>query len=228
MARQPSADTPQKRQRSAQPVKTLFTVAMGGHEVQRKFLFKQRLVFTAFGALGLGAMWLTAFLRLPLPSWASWVALALGLFSWWLSGTQRLHRPGAQVTLSLLAFLLVGAAAGLGLASSFFPWERLQNLSVLVGGLLVGCTLNTLFFRQPPSPARQFLLIGPWLLLSALGIFFFSDSEWVLLSGGTLGLFLDFLALRAEAATLQLYQVKEIWSAAADLVPLNLWITWNR
>jgi len=228
MTREPSADTPQRRLRSAQPVKTLFTVAMGGHEVQRKFLFKQRLVFTAFGALGIGAMWLTAFLRPPLPPWASWLGLAAGLLSWWLSGTQRLRRPGAQVMLSLLAFLWTGAAAGHALASSYFPWERLLDLSALVGGLLIGCTLNTLFFRQPPTPARQFLLIGPWLLLSALAIYFFPDSEWLLLCGGALGLLLIFLALRAEAATLQVYQVKEIWAAAADLVPLNLWITWSR
>lgn len=220
------AITPEQRRQKAVTRRPLFTVALAGPDVQRKFLFRTRMLFALASTLALGAMWLGAVwpigdISLPLVGGLGRgigsPTAGLAVFLLLASLFARERHKVLQVLLFGAAIVLLGLAIGLALPGGSRAIQA--SASVIVAVPLWGYALNTRFLKAP-SAFREYLLTGPWFLAGLLLGTFVQASQWVLAVSGSLSLCLLFALHRAAPLALPIYQPNESLVAAADVLPL--------
>ena len=218
--KKPELDSPQQRRRRSLSPRALFTVAMAGPDVQRRFVLLQRAVFALIGLAGLASMLLGA-LILPRPDHdLLWPLAGFAAFLLVLSAISRTRSPWLQAISFVLGTLATGVIVGWTLPAGPQLQNTLLNPAVVIGTLLVGGMINGLLYKTERSPLMEYLMTGPWLLIALAIAWFFPASEWVLGISGALALALSYCMLRSSREALPIYQPGEAVTAAMDVVPL--------
>jgi FtsH-binding integral membrane protein len=217
-----AAVTPEQRRRVLLQRETIYTVALSGTEVQRKFLVKQRLCFLLGCLLGLAAMWGMAVLEF-MPR----LALRWPLFLVWLAlvGLAIVLRPRfrlPQVGTFFAGWLAFGAFAGSFIDGGLQAAPILLNATLLVALPLLGCVVNPLVWKKERTPFAEFLLIGPWLVIGVVLAHFMPAGEWTLVLAGASGLLLCYLLHLTSPQVLQGFTAQQALAAAVEVVPLSL------
>jgi FtsH-binding integral membrane protein len=213
-------DSPQQRRRRSMSPKAVFTVAMAGPDVQRRFVLLQRSVFALIGLAGLASMLLGA-LVLPRPDHDLLWPLAGGAaFLLVLSAISRFRTPWLQAASFVLGTLATGLIVGWTVPAGPQLHNTLLNPALVIGTLLVGGMINGLLYKTDRSPLMEYLMTGPWLLVALAIAWFFPAGEWVLGISGALALVLMYCMLRSSREALPLHQPSEVVAAAVDVVPL--------
>ncbi len=221
--------TPEQKRRLLLTPEPVFTASQAGVEVQRRFLFFQRLFFTVAVLIGLGSMWGIPYILSDPFSPAHWVAFGGAVLCFSVTVMVRRRSFG---TINTLFFYVGWVGLGAGVGYAFGPNDRpaLANMTILVGSAMLGCLLNAAVTRrQAPSPYREFLLTGPWLLVGCVAAFvFFPAGEWALLVSGSTAVVVLFVVHQAALETLERYTPREFLVAAADIIPISVRSTWQR
>lgn len=221
--------TPEQKRRLLLTPEPVFTASQAGVEVQRRFLFFQRLFFTVAVLIGLGSMWGIPYVLSEPLSHTHWVAFGGAVLCF--AVTVRVRRRSSAIIHTLFFYLgWVGLGAGVGYAFGPNGQLALANMTILAGSAMLGCLLNAaVTSRQAPSPYREFLLTGPWLLAGCTVAFvFFPAGEWALLVSGTAAVVVLFVVHQAALETLERYTPREFLVAAADIIPITVRSTWRR
>jgi hypothetical protein len=221
--------TPEQKRRLLLVPELVFTVSQAGVEVQRRFLFLQRLLFFLAILVGLGSMWMIPS-RLPgLSSNMHWIAFGGALLCF---AVTLITRRQYSVTIQTLFFYLGFLGLGAGVGYAFGPNNRmaLTNMSIVVGSAMLGGLVNAAVTRRrAPLPYREFLLTGPWLLAGvAVAFVFFPAGEWALLVSGIAALAILFFIHQATRESLERFTPREALAAAADIIPITVLSTWRR
>jgi hypothetical protein len=217
------ADTPEQRKRRTLPRETMFTVALAGREVQRRFLIQKRIAFTLAVLLGLSAMWILALQPEARHSSLRWPLFGAAGCFFLLSAATRTRSRWLQTVAFYLAFITLGGALGtLGP-----PGNGLLNPTVLVGLTALGVTINTIIFKKERTRFAEFLLGAPWLLAACVIAFFLPAGEWVLLASGSAAVLLMLMLCLSADVSLLIFQPKEHIFAAADVVPIVFLLAWR-
>jgi FtsH-binding integral membrane protein len=223
MSSNPASETrlsPEQRRRQSLTRKRVFTAAMGGPDIQRRFIVRQRLGFAGLVALGLGAMFAGALL-IELPSadllWPIGGAAAFALI---LSSLLRLRGRFFQPLFFGLGLVAGGLAIGWALPGDLETLPILLLATLLIGSGLAGAVVIGLAYKAERSSFREFLWVGPWLLAALAAAWFLPASELTLAICGAVAVLLSYGLVRACREALAIYQPSEVLTAAADVVPL--------
>jgi hypothetical protein len=221
--------TPEQKRRSLLTPEPVFTAVQAGVEVQRRFLFLQRLFFSLAVLVGLGSMWVVPSVLSGIFSNTHWIAFGGALLCFAVTLIVRRRYSG---TIQTLFFYLGFLGLGAGVGYAFGPNNRmaLMNMTILVGSAMLGGLLNAaVTTRRAPSPYREFLLTGPWLLAGvAVAFVFFPAGEWALLVSGIAALVILFFIHQATLESLERFTPREALVAAADIIPITVLSTWRR
>jgi hypothetical protein len=214
------SNTPEQRKRLLLPRQPIFTVSMSGGEIQRQFRFRQSLAFTSAAALGILGMWVVAFSK-GIPSLSfRWPALFLSILFFCINSLSRLRQGFVQATSFLAGFLFLGFFVGTFVSTDHRVLFTLFNPTLLVLLTLLGSTFNLIFIKRDRTPTVRFLWNGPWLAVACIAAYFFPAGEWTLLLSGLTAILLLFILESAGTRTLTLYQPKQPFLAASDILPL--------
>jgi FtsH-binding integral membrane protein len=222
------ARSPEERRRLSLAREAVYTAAMLGVDVQRRFLVRQRLLFTLAIGLGLGAMWAVAWAVEITPKlglrWPLFLA-ALALLGMCSVG-RRIHRV-LHLGGFFLGWLALGGALGTFSLTRAFPIPLL-NPTVLVLVVLLGSVVNTAWVKREFSSFSRFLLLGPWLGLGLVVCYLWLPAgEWVLLWSGSAAILLAFVLHFSGPLALQSFTPGQVLTAAADVIPMLFVAGWN-
>ena len=221
MARHP--DTPEQRKRRILPREAVFTAAMAGREVQRRFLIQKRIAFTLAVLLGLAAMWILALQNPGQRFLLRWPLIGAAGCFFLLSAAIRARSRWLQTAAFYLAFITLGG--GIGTLSP--PGNGLLNPTVLVGMTALGASINTVVFKKERTRFAEFLLCAPWLAAACVAVFFMPAGEWVLFASGAAAVLLLLMLFLSAEVALQIFQPREHIFAAADVVPIVFILAWR-
>ncbi len=214
------ADTPEHRRHRLLVAPAVFTVDQAGPDIQRRFLARQRLLFTLLIGAGLGCMLLaTLVLERPAPD-LLWPLGGGAVFLLLASAFSRLRFRRLQAVFFGLGLLAAGLVVGWTLPVVRDRTALLLNPTIVVGLGLLGCWLNALLWKKPRSAWVEYLLTGPWLAAGLAVVWFLPAGEWALAGSGLLAVVLVYCLQRAGREAQPLYRPTEVVAAAADVLPL--------
>jgi hypothetical protein len=218
--RSPPARSPEDRRREALPRRPVFTVALAGAEIRRRFRARQRLGFALAVLLGLGVAWLLPLLpgEQPLAGQAPLLLTAGALLS--LSFAARRRLPRVQLVCHLLSLASLGAWLGAGAPRDSGQVAYLLHPTLLIGLPLLGSAVVPGLLRRDLPGWAEFLLAGPWLILAGLLLAWLPAGEGILTVSGATGIALLFLVQLASLESLPVYTPAEAVRASADSLPL--------
>ena len=213
-------DTPEHRRHRQLVAPAVFTVDQAGPDIQRRFLARQRLLFSLLVGAGLGCMLLAGLVfERPAPD-LLWPLGGGAVFLLLFSVLSRLRFRRLQVITFGLGLLAAGLVAGWTLPVVRDRTSLLLNPTIVVGLGLLGCWLNALLWRKRRSAWVEHLLTGPWLAAGLAVAWFLPAGEWALAVSGLLAVVLIYCLQRAGEEARPLYRPAEVAAAAADVLPL--------
>jgi hypothetical protein len=208
--------TPEQRKvLSPTPV---FTVSQASFEVKHRFIALQRLIFTLTILTGIAAMWIIAFLPASHSPFLRWSFFIGGLA--FLFVVNRLRTQKLQFISFVLQILCFAAFIG-----TLVPQGQRQILllcapTILVGLVMLGYTFNTFVCKHKLTPWKEYLLVGPWLVVAMVLTYLLPAPEWVFALSGVVTLALLFCMNLAPLYSLALYRTSEVFASAACIIPL--------
>ncbi|HOX43430.1 MAG TPA: hypothetical protein PK668_07530 [Myxococcota bacterium] len=221
-AAEPAAgNSPETRRREALPRRPVFTVALAGAEIRRRFRARLRLWFALSVLVGLAPAWLLPLLPAEqgLAGQAPVLLTAGALLA--LSFAARRRLPRVQLASHLLGLAALGAWVGLG-APRDAALAYLLHPTLLVGLPLLGAACLPGLVRRDLPGWAEFLLSGLWLALAGLLLAWLPAGEGILAASGAAGILLLFVVQLASQEALPVYTPAEAGRAAADSLPLAL------
>ena len=217
-----AAQSPEARRREALPRRPVYTVALAGAEVRRRFRARVRLLFALGALLGLLTAWLTGLVAAGQAGpWSGPLLLAAGALLV-LTGAARGRLARVQLVSQLLAFVALGAVLGVSAPPGDAAFSFLLHPSLLVGLPLLGSALVPgLLGRELPGWA-ELLLAAVWWVPAGVALAWLPAGEWILAGSGAAGLLLLFLLQLASQEAPPIYTPAQTARAAADVLPLAL------